>query len=88
MTNMNGQVDYPELDQLTIPIKTRTLQWVEKLTKKIQDRKNTSQVTFKERIAHLTSYSFFTRNIDQYKNTSIPQLYQPPRWPFSQNTYH
>ena len=37
---------------------------------------------------HIASYTFFTRNVDQYKNTSLSQLYQPPRTPFSQNTYH
>ena len=30
----------------------------------------------------------FTRDVDQYKNTSLSQLYQPPRTPFSHNTYH
>ena len=34
------------------------------------------------------SPSFFTRDLDQYKNTSLPQLYQPPRTTFTQNTYH
>ena len=37
---------------------------------------------------HIASYTFFTRNVDRYKNTSLSQLYQPPRTPFSQNTYH
>ena len=46
------------------------------------------QIILKERTAHLVSYAFFTRDIDQYKNTSLSQLYQPPRTPFSQNTYH
>ena len=36
----------------------------------------------------LSELHFFTRDIDQYKNTSISQLYQPPKTPFSQNTYH
>ena len=40
-----------------------------------------SQVTFKERIAHLE------RNIDQYNNRSISQLDQPPRSPFSEKIY-
>ena len=44
------------------------------------------QIILKERTAHLVSYAFFTRDIDQYKNTSLSQLYQPPRTPFSQNT--
>ena len=35
----------------------------------------------------LASY-FFTRDIDQYKNKSLSQLYQPPRTPFPQTTYH
>ena len=46
------------------------------------------QIILKERTAHLASYTFFTRDVDQYKNTSLSQLYQPPRTPFSQNTYH
>ena len=44
------------------------------------------QIILKERTAHLASYTFFTRDVDQYKNTSLSQLYQPPRTPFSQNT--
>ena len=40
------------------------------------------QVILKERTAHLASYTFFTRKFDQYKNTSISQLCQPPRSPF------
>ena len=39
-----------------------------------------------ERTARLANYTFFTRDVDQYKNTSLSQLYQPPRTPFSQNT--
>ena len=27
-------------------------------------------------------------DVDQYKNTSLSQLYHPPRTPFSQNTNH
>ena len=46
------------------------------------------QIILKERTAHLASYTFFTRDVDQYKNTSLSQLYQPPRTAFSQNTYH
>ena len=46
------------------------------------------QIILKERTTHLASYTFLTRDVDQYKNTSISQLYQPPRIPFSQNTYH
>ena len=45
------------------------------------------QIIINQRKAHLASYTF-TRDIDQYKNTSISQLYQPPSTPFSQNTYH
>ena len=44
------------------------------------------QIILKERTAHLASYTFFARDADQYKNTSLSQLYQPPRTPFSQNT--
>ena len=46
------------------------------------------QIILKERTAHLGSYTFFTRDVNQYKNTSLSQLYQPPRIAFSQNTYH
>ena len=46
------------------------------------------RIILKERTAHLASYTFFTRDVDQYKHTSFSQLYQPPRTPFSQNTYH
>ena len=62
--------------------------WELFLTKKIQDQKNMPQIILKERTAHLASYTFFTRDVDQYKNTSLWQLYQPSRTPFSQNTYH
>ena len=41
-----------------------------------------SQIILKERTAHLASYNFFTRFVDQYKNTSLSQLYQPPIIPF------
>ena len=44
------------------------------------------QIILKKRSAHLASYTFFTRDVDQYKNTSLSQLYQPPGTPFSQNT--
>ena len=46
------------------------------------------QIILKERAAHLGRYTFFTIDVDQYKNTSLSQLYQPPRTAFSQNTYH
>ena len=45
-------------------------------------------IILKERTAQLASYTFFTRGVDQYKNTSLSRLYQPPRISFSQNTYH
>ena len=35
-------------------------------TKKIQDQKNMPQIIFKERAAHLGSYTFFTKDVDQY----------------------
>ena len=47
-----------------------------------------SQIILKERTVHLGSQTFFTRDADQYKNTSLSQLYQPPRIAFSQNTNH
>ena len=37
------------------------------------------QIILKERTAHLASYTCFTRDADQHKNTSLSQLYQPPR---------
>ena len=46
------------------------------------------QIILKERAAQLGSYTFLKRDVDQYKNTSFSQLYQPPRTAFSQNTYH
>ena len=46
------------------------------------------KIILKERTVHLASYTFLTRDNDQYKNTSLSQLYQPLRTPFSQNTYH
>ena len=46
------------------------------------------QIILKERTAHLASYTFFTRDVNQYKNTSLSQFYQPPRISSSQNTYH
>ena len=36
------------------------------------------QIILKERTAHLGSYTFFTRDVEQYKNTSLSQLYQLP----------
>ena len=41
------------------------------LTKKFQDQKNMPQIILNERTAHLASYTFFTRDVDQYKNTSL-----------------
>ena len=46
------------------------------------------QIILKERTAHLASYIFFIREVDQSKNTTLSQLYQPTRTPCSQNTYH
>ena len=46
------------------------------------------QIIFKERTANEVSYTFFKRDVDQYSNTSLSQLYQPPRKTFSQGTYH
>ena len=37
------------------------------------------QIVLKERTAHLARYTFFTRDADQYKNTSFPLLHQPHR---------
>ena len=47
-----------------------------------------TQIILTERTTHLASYTFFTRDVDQYKNTSLSQLYQRPRISFSQSTYH
>ena len=46
------------------------------------------QIILQERTANVFSYTFFTRDVDQYSNTSHSQLYQPPRTAFSQGTYH
>ena len=46
-----------------------------------------TQIILNER-AHLASYTFFTRDVDQYKNTSLSQLSQPQITAFLQNTYH
>ena len=46
------------------------------------------QIILKERKAHLASYTLFTGEVDQYKDISLSQLYQPPRALFSQNMYH
>ena len=48
--------------------------WELFLTKKIQDQKNMPQIILKERTAHLANYTFL-QDVDQYKNTSISQLY-------------
>lgn len=42
----------------------------------------------KRRMAHLASYNHFTKYENQYKNSSISQLYQSPRTPILQKTYH
>ena len=46
------------------------------------------QIIPKEKTAHLASFTFFSRDVDQYKNMSLSQLHQPPKTSFSQNTYH
>ena len=40
------------------------------------------QIILMERTAQLASYIFFTRGVDQYKNTSLSRLHQPPRISF------
>ena len=62
--------------------------WEFFLIKKIQDQKNKSQIIFEKKTTNVGSYTFFTRDVDQYKNRSLSQLYQPPRTVFSQNIYH
>ena len=37
------------------------------------------QIVLKERKAHLASYTLFTGEVDQYKDMSLSQLYQPSR---------
>ena len=37
------------------------------------------QIILKERTANVVIYTFFTRDVDQYQNRSLSQLYQPPR---------
>ena len=46
------------------------------------------QIILEKRTAHFASYTLFTRDVDQYKNKSLSQFYQPPATPFLQNTYH
>ena len=62
------------------------------LDQKIQDQKIMLQIILKERIAHLASYTFSTRDadVDQYENMQLSQLYQLSRTSFftEQNTYH
>ena len=41
------------------------------------------QIILKERTANEVSYTFFKRDVGQHKNTSLSQLYQPPRTTFS-----
>ena len=45
------------------------------------------QIILKEGTANEVSYTFFKRDVGQYKNMSLSQLYQPPRTTFSQGTY-
>ena len=45
-------------------------------------RKRYTSIILKERPSHLARYTFFTRDDNQTKNTSISQLSQPPRTPF------
>ena len=40
------------------------------------------QIILKERTADLASYTFFTRDVDQYENTSLSRLYEPPKYLF------
>ena len=46
------------------------------------------QIILKERTTHLASHTFFARDVGQFKQMSLSLLYQPPRAPFSQDTYH
>ena len=34
-------------------------------------------IILKRKAAHLISYDYFTRDVNQYKDTLIPQMYQP-----------
>ena len=43
------------------------------------------QIILKERTANVVSYTFVTRDVDQYQNTSFSQLYQSQRTAFSQD---
>ena len=42
----------------------------------------------KERTAHVARFTFFTKDVDQFKIISLSQLHQPPKTPFSQKSYH
>ena len=49
--------------------------WELFLTKRIQGQKNMPQVIQEKRAAHLVSYTFFTRDVDQYKkNVTLTAL--------------
>ena len=43
------------------------------------------QIILKERTAHLAGCTFLQ---DMLINVKTSQVYQPPKTPFSQNTYH
>ena len=49
--------------------------------------KNMPQIIIKERKAYLASYFYKQEILIIIKNMSLSQLYQPPRTPFSHNTY-
>ena len=46
-----------------------------------------SQIILKERTANVVSHTFLQKMLINI-NTSLSQLYQPPRTAFSQDTYH
>ena len=46
------------------------------------------QIILKERTAHIVRYTFYTRDVNQYKNTPLSQFHQPPSAPFSEDACH
>ena len=48
--------------------------WKLFLTQKIEDQKNMPQIILEGRTAYLANYTFFTRDVDHYKNKSLSQL--------------
>ena len=77
MLNLNRSLDISQRWQFSFFSSLKTV-----LKQKKSGPKNMPQIILKERTAHLVCYAFFTRDVDQYKNMSLSQLYQPPKYFF------